>query len=76
MKVIYKAGPCKHKRCCPKGDTHQRVVEVRNGPRFVRGGDSVEMSDDAGKKLIADHPVFEEEGKAPSKKPASVPIRK
>ena len=70
MKVIYKAGPCKHKQCCPKGDTHQPVVELRDGARFVRGGDPVELSDVFGKKLIDDHPgMFEAVGKAPAKKP-------
>lgn len=71
MKVIYKAGPCKHKQCCPRGDTHQRVVGLAGGARFERGGDAVELSDDVGKKLIADHPgMFSEVVKAPAKKPA------
>lgn len=70
MKVQYKKGPCKNARCCPKGDTHGRVVELQGGARFVRGGDAVELDDKTGTKLIADHPgMFEKVGgKAPAKK--------
>ncbi len=74
MKVIYKAGPCSRKQCCPKGDTHLGRVELRDGSRFKRGGDAVEMDAKAGAKLIADHPgMFAEAGKAPAKKPAAEP---
>lgn len=69
MKVIYKAGPCKNKRCCPGGDTHLQVVELRGGIRFKRGGAAVEMEKGAAVKLIADHPgMFCEAGKSLSKK--------
>ena len=72
MKVIYKAGPCSRKQCRPKGDTHLKRVELRNGLRFSRGGDAVEMDKGEGAKLIADHPgMFAEAGKAPAKKPAA-----
>lgn len=65
MKVIYKKGPCSHKQCCPKGDTHLGVVELVGGARFVRGGESVELTDKDGEKLISDHPgMFAEEAKA------------
>ncbi len=63
MKVIYKKGPCSHKQCCPKGDTHQRIVELGGGARFERGGAPVTMDRAAGEKLISDHPgMFAEEG--------------
>ncbi len=74
MKVIYKAGPCTRKQCCPRGDTHLGRVELRSGTRFSRGGDAVELDKAEGEKLIADHPgMFAEEGKSPAKKaPAAV----
>jgi hypothetical protein len=73
MKIQYKAGPCKHKQCCPQGDTHQKIVEVNKGPRFERGGDPQECSDELGKKLIADHPgMFEESRKTSAKKATPV----
>lgn len=72
MKIRYKAGPCS-KRCCPEGDTHLQVVELRGGARFVRGGDAVEVSDELGKKLIADHPgMFVGPSTPTAKKPAEV----
>ena len=75
MKVQYKAGPCKHKQCCPRGDTHgSGAVELKSNHRLERGGDPVEMPDDIGAKLIADHPGMFSEVKA--EKPAAPQLEK